>query len=96
MTLLVIGLDPFTQQLVQFRSNLVSEPSATALTSHSSIYAMGTASALQSVVNGVTEDIYGMTELSLSMKSAVLTGLSRPLSEVAQQVLVQCPAGNCT
>ncbi|KFY40222.1 hypothetical protein V495_05544, partial [Pseudogymnoascus sp. VKM F-4514 (FW-929)] len=96
VTLLVMGLDPFTQQLVQFRSSLISEPSAAALTSHSSIYVMGTASSMRTVVNGVTEDIYGMTELSLSMKSAILTGLSRPLSEVSQQALVQCPTGNCT
>jgi hypothetical protein len=35
-------------------------------------------------------------ELPLSMKAAILAGLSRAPEEVEQEVLVQCPTSNCT
>ncbi|OBT73795.1 hypothetical protein VF21_07999 [Pseudogymnoascus sp. 05NY08] len=83
VTLLAIGIDPFTQQLIQFRSGLVSEPSHAARIARSSGYTVGTVST--------------MTErMPLSMKTAVLTGLTRSPAELAQQVLVQCPTSNCT
>ncbi|KFZ16751.1 hypothetical protein V501_02077 [Pseudogymnoascus sp. VKM F-4519 (FW-2642)] len=82
VTLLAIGIDPFTQQLIQFRSGLVSEPSHAARIARSSRYT----------------GEYGSTpvDMPLSMRTAVLTGLTRSPSELAQQVLVQCPTSNCT
>ncbi|OBT81372.1 hypothetical protein VE02_10100 [Pseudogymnoascus sp. 03VT05] len=44
LTLLAIGLDPFAQQLIQYRSDLVGEPSASALIAKTSDYEMGAAS----------------------------------------------------
>ncbi|OBT83439.1 hypothetical protein VE02_07869 [Pseudogymnoascus sp. 03VT05] len=77
-----IGIDPFTQQLIQFRSGLFSEPSHAARIARSSRYTREYGSAL--------------VDMPLSMKTAVLTGLTRSPSELAQQVLVQCPTSNCT
>ncbi|KFY93393.1 hypothetical protein V500_03723 [Pseudogymnoascus sp. VKM F-4518 (FW-2643)] len=105
LTLLAIGLDPFAQQLIQYRSYLVSEPSASALVAKTSRYEMGVADRNEIVYKikdefstnyTVETTVVETTELPLSMQSAILTGLSRSPWEVEKEVLVQCPTSNCT
>ncbi|OBT70761.1 hypothetical protein VF21_10278 [Pseudogymnoascus sp. 05NY08] len=105
LTLLAIGLDLFAQQLIQYRSDLVGEPSASALIAKTLHYETGAASRKEilytitdkfSTSYTVEKAIVQTTELPLSMQSAILTGLSRSLWEVEKEVLVQCPTSNCT
>lgn len=105
LTLLAIGLDPFAQQLIQYRSDLVSEPSASALVAKTTRYEMA-ASSPHRVEYKIKDEFstnytvetteVETTELPLSMQSAILTGLSRSPWEVEKEVLVQCPTSNCT
>ncbi|KAL2134864.1 hypothetical protein VTI74DRAFT_10670 [Chaetomium olivicolor] len=80
LTLLIISLDPFAQQLIQLRSNLTDETSASALIAQSSSYTMGTAlintMVKYTIVNSTTTYTYTVNpELPLSMQMAVLIGL---------------------
>ncbi|KAH7118549.1 hypothetical protein B0J13DRAFT_680907 [Dactylonectria estremocensis] len=104
LTLLVVGLDPLAQQLVQLRQNIVFERGNTqdssdvALISRAPLYAMGKTTVLQNVVANSSSYNYSVvdTQIPLSMESAIFIGLSRSPWEVAQESLVQCPTGNCT
>ncbi|KAK4039161.1 hypothetical protein C8A01DRAFT_16797 [Parachaetomium inaequale] len=105
LTLLIIGLDPFAQQLMQFRSDFEEESSASVLIARTNWYNMGTAPTNppdppnQPNSTNSSDPTHGYTvkpELPLSMQSAVLAGLSRTPEEVEQEVLVQCPTSNCT
>ncbi|KAJ4247514.1 hypothetical protein NW762_013191 [Fusarium torreyae] len=103
LTLLVVGLDPFAQQLVQLQQNVVFERnfqdfSDMALISQAPSYSMGKTSVLQSQILNSTQWNYTVddTQIPLSMESAILTGLSRSPRELAREPLVQCPSGNCT
>ncbi len=102
LTLLIIGLDPFAQQLMQFRNDFVDERSLSALISFSNGYNMGTATLVspkpgqQVSADDPTNGYTVKVELPLSMQSAILTGLSRAPEEVEQGVLMKCPTSNCT
>lgn len=104
LTLLVVGLDPFAQQLVQLRQNVVFERRSAqelgdfALVSRAPSYSMGQITVLQETVVNSKKSNYTVvdTQIPLSMESAILTGLSRSPWEVAREALVQCPTGNCT
>ncbi|CAJ0555476.1 Ff.00g055410.m01.CDS01 [Fusarium sp. VM40] len=104
LTLLVVGLDPFAQQLVQLQQNVVFERRSAqklgdvALVSRAPSYSMGQITVSQETVVNSTKFNYTVidTQIPLSMESAILTGLSRSPWEVAREALVQCPTGNCT
>ncbi|KAF4966167.1 hypothetical protein FSARC_6126 [Fusarium sarcochroum] len=104
LTLLVVGLDPFAQQLVQLQQNVVFERRLAqdsddiALISRAPSYSMGQTSILQDTIVNSTKSNWTVmdTQIPLSMQSAILTGLSRSPWEVAREPLVQCPTGNCT
>ncbi|KAK4034581.1 hypothetical protein C8A01DRAFT_38934 [Parachaetomium inaequale] len=102
LTLLIIGLDPFAQQLMQFRDTFADESSISALISSTGRYYMGTAvlnSPNKPVPTNSSDPAHGYTvkpELPLSMQSAIFAGLSRAPAEVEQEVLVRCLTSNCT
>ncbi|RGP71209.1 carboxylic ester hydrolase [Fusarium longipes] len=104
LTLLVVGLDPFAQQIVQLRQNVVFEQRSAqqigdvALISRATSYSMGQTTVLQDTGMNATKYNYTVvnTQIPLSMESAIMTGLSRSPWEVARETLVQCPTGNCT
>ncbi|KFZ15036.1 hypothetical protein V502_05804 [Pseudogymnoascus sp. VKM F-4520 (FW-2644)] len=86
-------------------SDLISEPSASALVAKTLRYKMGVADRNEIVYKikdefstnyTVERTEVETTELPLSMQSAILTGLSRSPWEVEKEVLVQCPTSSCT
>jgi hypothetical protein len=104
LTLLVVGLDPFAQQIVQLRQNVIFERRSAqqlgdvALISRAPSYSMGQTTRQQATGMNSTKSNWTVidTQIPLSMESAILTGLSRSPWEVARETLVQCPTGNCT
>ncbi|KAK7720578.1 hypothetical protein SLS63_009796 [Diaporthe eres] len=78
--LLDVAVDPFSQQLVQLRQDLVyNEDRETILST-----------AVDPNTTLVTADA------DFSMQSAILFGLDQPLKNVVQQGAFNCPTGNCT
>ncbi|CAG8232295.1 unnamed protein product [Penicillium nalgiovense] len=101
---LSIGLDPFSQQLLQLErrprfsnawhadSEAAFNTLATSFDRGKTLYAHDWSRAENSTRNPV---IRMTTELELSMQAAILNGLSRTRKVVDQQGTVQCPTGIC-
>ncbi|KAJ5435916.1 hypothetical protein N7445_006801 [Penicillium cf. griseofulvum] len=107
LIVLAIGLDPFSQQLLQLeqRPRFAIDESTWHLNPKSAfttraksfnrgktLYAHDWSRAENSTRNPI---IRMTTELELSMQAAILNGLSRTRKVVDQQVTVQCPTGSC-
>ncbi|KAJ5184801.1 hypothetical protein N7491_007329 [Penicillium cf. griseofulvum] len=107
LIVLAIGLDPFSQQLLQLeqRPRFAIDESTWHLNPKSAfttraksfnrgktLYAHDWSRAENSTRNPI---IRMTTELELSMQAAILNGLSRTRKVVDQQVTLQCPTGSC-
>ncbi|OJJ07869.1 hypothetical protein ASPVEDRAFT_89100 [Aspergillus versicolor CBS 583.65] len=106
LIVLVLALDPFSQQLIQLEQRpSYGEPSwhttpgasfttlATSFDQGKALYAHDWSRAENSTRNPV---IRMTTELELPMQAAILAGLSRSRKTIDQQSTVQCPTGICT
>ncbi|KXH25926.1 hypothetical protein CSAL01_04480 [Colletotrichum salicis] len=103
LTLLAVGLDPFAQQIIQVREDVVytgstqADKGPMALNSGTSTYSIGTAQVTSlSRQNSTIKERWVSTDTPLSMQGAILNGLSKSPWEIQQEALIQCPTSNCT
>ncbi|KAK1974446.1 hypothetical protein LZ30DRAFT_408673 [Colletotrichum cereale] len=103
LTLLVVGLDPLAQQIIQVREEVVYTQtnraglSPPALNSGTNSYSMGTAMVNErELLNSSKSEWSVTTDIPLSMQGAILSGMSKSPWEVEQEALIQCPTSNCT
>lgn len=102
VTLLALALDPFTQQIIQLRQDLVFTPaepySQNTQISASAYYWDG------NVINDNSTPLTNGTDGNLDtyetstppyMQAAVLDGLSRSMSQLQAQTLYSCPTADC-
>ncbi|ROV91664.1 hypothetical protein VMCG_09261 [Cytospora schulzeri] len=104
MMLLDAAIDPFSQQLVQYRQDTVYTDDMDTVIARAVRYSKGNEcwspqvdvdSLTNSVVSDPNETLV-LADADFSMQSAVLYGLDRPLDSVIQQRSVRCSTGNCT
>ncbi|RYP87644.1 hypothetical protein DL769_000467 [Monosporascus sp. CRB-8-3] len=92
--LAALALGPFSQQLVQLRQDVVFGfyGSMDAVTTRATTYSRGDFSVLRETDAPDT----AVARVDVSMKTAILTGLTSELSTVQQQTMLHCATGNCT
>lgn len=103
IVVLAVALDPFSQQLVQLRQgvqNVEVLDGPRAMAARTEKFKKGgywffnyTKSAH---LPGGPLVHMASTRMDMSMQGSILSGLSRPLGTVKQQVDVQCPGSSCT
>ncbi|KAK0622713.1 hypothetical protein B0T14DRAFT_564141 [Immersiella caudata] len=104
---LAVAMDPFAQQLLQFRQTtaLIDDPSNRTAIFRASRYSRGTEtrtaapSAIQ-FAEGNSTRLYGgnipiTADADFSMQSAIMYGLVQSTTAVSQQANFACPSGNC-
>ena len=117
LTILLLALDPFAQQVVQireqveFQKDIRAEITDTARISRAQSYNNGSAMVTHRMIQdegtldeddddsttaSTVHDYSIKTDVTMSMQSAILAGLSRSATELRQETLVTCPNGNCT
>ncbi|KAL2287106.1 hypothetical protein FJTKL_06109 [Diaporthe vaccinii] len=98
--LLDVAVDPFSQQLVQLRQDLVYNEDRETILSDAGRYSKGSWFRQQLLYLDPTAVDPNTTlvtaDADFSMQSAILFGLDQPLKNVVQQGAFNCPTGNCT
>ncbi|KAK2811932.1 hypothetical protein FQN50_001639 [Emmonsiellopsis sp. PD_5] len=99
---LAIGLDPFSQQLLQFHQGTEFVEASTSsggdvFNRRQTMYYQGEIvdNRAQTLSKDPGVPIF-TTALDLGMQTAMFTGLSHTREMIDQQVNLQCPTGNCT
>ncbi|KAI0440957.1 hypothetical protein F4803DRAFT_525272 [Xylaria telfairii] len=100
IVLFSIAVDPFTQQLVQYKQGMVYTPDADTTTKQARRYSKGNEykAQVQSDDPASQEfaEVHTFADADFSMLSAIFYGLDQPLFDVIQQSPYQCQTGNCT
>ena len=107
LTVLAVAMDPFAQQLLQFRqaNSFINDDSGNTNISRASRYAKGTETRISIAairyVEGNSTSLFGgsnipiTTDADFSMQSAMMYGLVQTPAAVSQQASFSCPSGNC-
>lgn len=94
IVILALAVDPFAQQLIQLRQELrfVDDPNSNTLY-RAERYSRG-----NEVVPSQNDpdSSYSSLNADFAMQSAILYGLSQPISNVVQQSQYTCPSSNCS
>ncbi|KAF3768099.1 hypothetical protein M406DRAFT_254587, partial [Cryphonectria parasitica EP155] len=99
VVLLSIAVDPFSQQLVQYKQDVVYSANAETTIARAGRYSKGSEYSMQlsllssTYVANVTNTF---ADADFSMQSAILFGLDQPVENVIQQTSFQCQTGNCS
>ncbi|KXH33375.1 hypothetical protein CSIM01_03289 [Colletotrichum simmondsii] len=111
LTLIAVALDPFAQQLLQLREDVVYEKSnndTMALISRSKLYSLGTANVEErsvayfhigrntTIQTGESISWNITTSIPPSMEGAIMSGFYKSPEELRRETLFQCSSGNCT
>ncbi|KAK5653985.1 hypothetical protein OQA88_7661 [Cercophora sp. LCS_1] len=109
LTVVSIAIDPFAQQLLQYRqtTSFIRDASGRTTIARAGRYSRGSEARLTlaqiQFVEGNSTSLYGpatnipiITDADFSMQSAMMYGLIQPLAAVSQQANFSCPSGNCT
>ncbi|KAL1635493.1 hypothetical protein SLS58_010189 [Diplodia intermedia] len=97
-TIIALAVDPFAQQLVHYRQELVFSNNTDTTVARAQRYSQGNQIMMALMLDPSLDPPTPNTkaDADFSMQSAVLYGLSQPLNSTVQQLKYNCPTGNCT
>ncbi|KAK3935004.1 hypothetical protein QBC46DRAFT_358576 [Diplogelasinospora grovesii] len=103
ISLLAVAIDPFSQQLIQYKQGTVSLADDTVTIPLCRRYSKGSEYSTQdgfTMLNGTGQSVgvvgSAHADADFNMQSAVFAGLSLTETTLSQQLPLRCPSGNCT
>ncbi|KAF7538973.1 hypothetical protein G7054_g2526 [Neopestalotiopsis clavispora] len=94
--ILSLAIDPFSQQLVQLKQEVVYTSDSATSVNRAVKYFKGSLFFLTQSDNGIYSSDWATADADYLMQSSVYSGLSRPEDDVFQQLNFTCSTGNCT